>query len=115
MATAATPLTMLTVTVTAKLFGKDWGSPPEIKKGTFVFNSFYCTLFNGYFKAGVHVKAVLRSLTEHGLSAYISVTFQATLNLSAISLTTVWRFCVNLWVIFGHFGKEIFFLKDRLN
>ena len=28
-----------------------------------------------------------------------------------ISLTTVWRVCVNFWVIFGHFGKEIFFLK----
>ena len=32
-----------------------------------------------------------------------------------ISLTTVWRFCVNFWVIFGHFGKEIFSQKDRLN
>ena len=35
-------------------------------------------------KAGVHVKAVLMSLTEHGrLSANSSVTFQATLSLSA--------------------------------
>ena len=24
-----------------------------------------------------------------------------------ISLTPVWRFCVNFWVIFGHFGKRI--------
>ena len=27
------------------------------------------------------------------------------------SLTSVWWFCVNFLVIFGHFGKEIFFLK----
>ena len=25
------------------------------------------------------------------------------------SLTNVWQFCVNFWVIFGRFGKEIFF------
>ena len=30
-----------------------------------------------------------------------------------ITITTVWRFCVNFWVIFGHFGKEIFFSKDK--
>ena len=33
-----------------------------------------------------------------------------------ISLTTVWQFCVNFWVIFGHFaGKRYFLWKDRLN
>ena len=32
-----------------------------------------------------------------------------------ILLTTVWRFCVNFWVIFGRFGIEIFFSKDILN
>ena len=26
-----------------------------------------------------------------------------------IPITTVWQFCVNVWVIFGHFGKEVFF------
>ena len=51
-------------------------------------------------KAGVNVKAALTSLN-------ISSDAKSLL----ISLTTVWRFCVNFWVIFGHFGKEIFFLK----
>ena len=34
-----------------------------------------------------------------------------------ITITTAWRFCVNFWVIFGHFGKEILpvFSKDGLN
>ena len=27
----------------------------------------------------------------------------------------VLRFCVNFWMIFGHFVNEIFFPKDRLN
>ena len=32
------------------------------------------------------------------------------------TITNVLRFCVNLLVIFGYFGKDIFFfLKDRLN
>ena len=28
-----------------------------------------------------------------------------------VTMTTVWQFCVNFWVIFGYFGKEIVFLK----
>ena len=31
-----------------------------------------------------------------------------------ISLTTVRRFCVSFTVIFGHFWKEIFFLKGQV-
>ena len=31
------------------------------------------------------------------------------------TLRNVLEFCVNFWVTFGHFGTEIFFLKDRLN
>ena len=31
-----------------------------------------------------------------------------------ISIITVLRFFVNFWVIFGHFGKEIFFLKGKI-
>ena len=53
-------------------------------------------------KAGVHVKAVLRSLNTAFLPISRSLLKQC---------TAVWQFCVNFWVIFGHFGKEIFFLK----
>ena len=31
-----------------------------------------------------------------------------------ITITTVWQFCVNFLVIFGHFGKEILFLKGEV-
>ena len=31
-----------------------------------------------------------------------------------IPIPTVWRFCVNFWVIFGHYGKGIFFLKESV-
>ena len=37
--------------------------------------------------------------------------FQATPKPLLVSLTNVLRLCVNFWVIFGHFVKEIFFLK----
>ena len=57
---------------------------------------------NDWFKAEVHVKAV---------SPSSSITFQETLNLYAYF--TVWL--LNFWEILGHFGKERFFLKDRLN
>ena len=52
-------------------------------------------------KAGVHVKAV------YGLSANISVTLQATLNLYA----HLNNLCLVVLCKFGRFGKEIFFLK----
>ena len=29
-----------------------------------------------------------------------------------ITITTVWRFRMNFWVTFGHFGIEIFFSKN---
>ena len=66
-------------------------------------------LFSVLVKAGVHVKAVLTS-PYHVLSGNISVTFQTLL----ISLTTVERFYVNFWMIFGNCGNEIFFLEGRL-
>ena len=53
-------------------------------------------------KVGVNVKAfppISRSRFKRHLISLL------------ISLTTIWRFCVNFWVIFGHFGKEILFLK----
>ena len=50
-------------------------------------------------KAGVNVKAALCHISSDAKS------------LCLFHLTTVWRFCVKCWVIFGHFGKEIFFLK----
>ena len=62
------------------------------------------------FKAGVHVKAVLTSFNTAFLPISRSRFKRHKISLF-ISLTTVWRFCVNFWVIFGHFGKEIFFLK----
>ena len=43
-------------------------------------------------------------VAQHGLSANISVTFQAALNFSTYTKTTVCRFCVKFWVIFGHFS-----------
>ena len=55
------------------------------------------------------MKAVLTSLDRHGLSANISVTFQATLNLYAYFINHCLAvFFVNIWVIFEHIGKEIF-------
>ena len=32
-----------------------------------------------------------------------------------ITLSTIWQFCVNFWVILGVLGKRDFFSKDRLN
>ena len=62
------------------------------------------------FKAAVNVKAALTSFNTAFLSISRSHFKQCQISL-LISLTTVWRFCINFWVIFGHFGKEIFFLK----
>ena len=59
-------------------------------------------------KAGVNVKAVLTSLNTAFLPISRSRFKRHKISL-LMSLTTVWRFCVNFWVIFGHFGKEIFF------
>ena len=48
----------------------------------------------------------------HGLSVNISVTFQATLNLSAYLINHCLAvLCKFLSDFFGHFGKEVFFLK----
>ena len=60
-------------------------------------------------KAGVNVKAVLTSLNTAFMPISRSRRFQATLLPLLISLTTVWQFGVNFWVIFEYFGKEIFF------
>ena len=67
-------------------------------------------LHHKIFKAGVNVKAVLRSLNTAFLPISQSRFKRHWISL-LISLTTVGQFCVNFWVIFGHFGKEIFFLK----
>ena len=61
------------------------------------------------------MKAVLTSLNTAFLPISRSRFKQRKISM-LISLSTVWQFCVNFWVIFGHFGKEIFFFKkDRLN
>ena len=64
-------------------------------------------------KAGVKVKAVLRSLLKHGPSTNISVRFQATLNLSAYlinhCLAVLCKFLGDFWA----FWKRD--IKDRLN
>ena len=63
-----------------------------------------------FLKAEVNVKAVLTSLN----TAFLPISpsrFKRHLISLLISLTTVLQFSVNFWVIFGYFGKEIFFLK----
>ena len=40
---------------------------------------------------------------------YLGHVLSTAKSLSLLPVTTVWRFCVNFWVIFGHFGKENFF------
>ena len=60
----------------------------------------------------VHMKAVLTSLNTAFLPINFSRSrFKRRYMSLLISLTSVWWFCVNFRVIFGHFGKEIFFLK----
>ena len=56
------------------------------------------------------MKAVLTSFT-HGLSANISVTFQATQNLYAHAINHYLVFCDKFYVVLGHFGKDIFLPK----
>ena len=61
-------------------------------------------------KAGVHAKAVLTSLN----TAFLPISrsrFKQRLIFVLITITTIWRFCVNIWMVFWHFGKEITFLK----
>ena len=58
-------------------------------------------------RAGVHMKAVLSS-------AFLPISrshFKQRKISKLTTITTVRRFCANFWVIFGHFGKELFFLK----
>ena len=61
------------------------------------------------------MKAALTSF-KHGLSADISVTFQATLNLSAYfishCLVVLCKFLGDFWAFWE---RDIFFSKDRLN
>ena len=62
------------------------------------------------FKAGVHVKAVFTSLN----TAFLPISrsrFKRRQIPMLITLSTIWQFCVNFWVIFRCFGKERFFLK----
>ena len=60
-----------------------------------------------HLKAGVNVKAVFTSLN----TAFLPISrsrFKRRQIPSLITLSTIWRFCVNFWVIFRCFGKEIF-------
>ena len=62
------------------------------------------------FKAGVNVKAVFTSLN----TAFLPISrsrFKRRQIPMLITLSTIWQFCVNFWVIFRCFGKERFFLK----
>ena len=57
-----------------------------------------------------HVKAVFTSLN----TAFLPISrsrFKRRQIPMLITLSTVWQFCVNFWVIFRCFGKERFFLK----
>ena len=60
--------------------------------------------------AGVNVKAVFTSLN----TAFLPISrsrFKRRQIPMLITLSTIWQFCVNFWVIFRCFGKERFFLK----
>ena len=62
------------------------------------------------FKVGVNVKAVFTSLN----TAFLPISrsrFKRRQIPMLITLSTIWQFCVNFWVIFRCFGKERFFLK----
>ena len=52
----------------------------------------------------MYVKAVLTSLNTAFLPISRPCFKQREISM-LISLTTVWRFCVNFWVIFVNFGK----------
>ena len=68
----------------------------------------------GAVKVGFHLKAVLTSFNM----AFVPISrsrFKQRQFPPLRTLRNVLRFCVNFWVTLGHFGKEIFFLKDRLN
>ena len=61
-------------------------------------------------KVGVNVKAVFTSLN----TAFLPISrsrFKRRQIPMLITLSTIWQFCVNFWVIFRCFGKERFFLK----
>ena len=61
-------------------------------------------------KAGVNVKVVFTSLN----TAFLPISrsrFKRRQIPMLITLSTIWQFCVNFWVIFRCFGKERFFLK----
>ena len=61
-------------------------------------------------KAGVNVKAVFTSLN----TAFLPISrsrFKRRQIPMLKTLSTIWQFCVNFWVIFRCFGKERFFLK----
>ena len=61
--------------------------------------SFIMCLRQLQIKAGVHLKAVCQCLVH------------VSSNAKFFCLRRL-QFCANFWVIFGHFGKEPFFLKE---
>ena len=121
-----------------KLFQEQWVLPlPVNDKATDSTNGFKITVmlvrpilirFLGRSSMWVHLKASahLYKILRRGYTwrlfwcrllntaAFLPIArsrFKQRLASLLILLTTAWRFCVNFWVIFGHFGKEIFFLK----
>ena len=58
--------------------------------------------------SGVNVKAVLASFNMAFLQISRSCFKERQIRPLLISLTNVLRFCVNFWVIFGNFEKDIF-------
>ena len=63
-------------------------------------------------KAGFHLKAVFMSLNVAFMPISCS-RFNQRLIPPLRTLTNVLRFCVNFWVIFGHFVNERFFFLKR--
>ena len=77
----------------------------SLEQASLIFHLEACVV-----KAGVNVKAVFTSLNTVFLPISRS-RFKRRQIPMLITLSTIWQFCVNIWVIFRCFGKERFFLK----
>ena len=77
---------------------------------SFIGNLWWVLLLGNHLKAGFHLKAVFTSLNVAFLPISHSRFKQPQVPPLRTS-TNVLRFCVNFWVIFGHFVNLRFFLK----
>ena len=89
-----------------KQFAKEWSKRHNLYCHFFIFRHKPKRML----KAGFHLKDVLTSLNMAFVLIPRSRVKQRRIPLFK-TLTNVLRFCVNFWLIFGHFGKEIIFLN----